>query len=84
MLRPHRQVCVILLLHRACSPAWPAAGAQAVMYMLLTWQDERAAAAVNASTKAAQSADYNNGDGCAYPCTTIYAWDRNPNAINLW
>lgn len=54
------------------------------MYMLLTWQDERAAAAVNASTKAAQSADYNNGDGCAYPCTTIYAWDRNPNAINLW
>jgi hypothetical protein len=57
---------------------------EAVLYMLLTWTDDRAAAAVNASTIAARDPSYNNGNGCAYPCTTIYAWTADPNVTNPW
>jgi hypothetical protein len=68
------------LLFHACLPTpasvlWLAVALQVVLYMQLTWRDARAAAAVNASTQAALTdPSYNNGNGCAYPCTTIYAW----------
>lgn len=52
--------------------------------MLLTWRDPRARAAVNASTVAARESTYNNGQGCAYPCTTIYSWTAGPDSQTLW
>ena len=57
---------------------------EAVLFLMLTWTDVRARPAIEAATAAAQSRDYNNGNGCAYPCTTIYAWTPNTGALNLW
>lgn len=52
---------------------------------MLTWTDERAAAAIASSTQSAlYNSSYNNGAGCTYPCTTIYAWNTNPDGDNLW
>lgn len=57
---------------------------QAVLYIVLTWTDERAAAAIVSSTQSAlYNSSYNNGAGCTYPCTTIYAWNTNPDGDNL-
>ncbi|KAL4421264.1 hypothetical protein ABPG75_010555 [Micractinium tetrahymenae] len=56
---------------------------EVVLYVLLTWTDPRAAAAVERATNASTTDPaYNNGNGCAYPCTTIYAWQANPNNTN--
>ncbi|PSC69798.1 ligand-gated ion channel [Micractinium conductrix] len=52
---------------------------EVVLYILLTWRDARAKPAVQAATEAA----YNSPSGCLYPCTTIYAWTNNSEAINL-
>ena len=38
---------------------------QAVLFMMLTWTDVRAAPAVAAATQAAANSSYNNGNGCA-------------------
>lgn len=57
---------------------------EAVLFLMLSWTDVRARPAIQAATTAAQGPDYNNGAGCAYPCTTIYAWTPTPGALNLW
>ncbi|PRW32523.1 alpha beta- isoform C [Chlorella sorokiniana] len=54
---------------------------EVVLYMLLTWRDPRARAAVDQATEAAlTNPSYNDGNGCQLPCTTIYAWTANRDA----
>ncbi|KAL4421658.1 hypothetical protein ABPG77_001199 [Micractinium sp. CCAP 211/92] len=56
---------------------------EVVLYILLTWTDPRAADAVAFATNASTTDPaYNNGNGCAYPCTSIYAWEAKPNNKN--
>ena len=43
---------------------------EVVLWMMLTWEDPRARPAMEADTAAAA----NSSDGCAFPCTTLYAW----------
>jgi hypothetical protein len=57
---------------------------EAVLFLLLTWTDVRARPAIEAASLAAQTSSYNNGNGCAYPCTTLYAWTAKPGALDLW
>ncbi|KAL4424607.1 hypothetical protein ABPG77_009191 [Micractinium sp. CCAP 211/92] len=56
---------------------------EVVLYVQMTWTDPRAAPAVAAATNASTTDPaYNNGNGCAYPCTSIYVWQANPNTTN--
>ncbi|GAB4813008.1 hypothetical protein N2152v2_000054 [Parachlorella kessleri] len=50
-------------------------GFEAMLYFQLSWRDPRAQTAIeNATAAAASDPGYNNGNGCQFPCTSLFDW----------
>lgn len=49
---------------------------ECVLYFYLDWRDPRARPAMESATLAAQDPAYNSGNGCRFPCGSMYSWQR--------